>query len=139
MGHQLPEMPFITMLYVLLNCSDGTVTFARAGHPHPMHLPREGQPSFWACEGGGLLGVFVTQYREQTQTLRAGDKLLLYTDGLETGTGESGGGETIKLLKACALEHRALPIQEYVPRVANDLLAQVKQADDFTLLGVEMG
>lgn len=139
MGQQLPELPFITMVYVLLNCSDGTLTFARAGHPHPLHLPTAGDPSLWACEGGGLLGIFVTQYREQKHVLRAGDKLLLYTDGLDTGAGDSGGGETTKLLKACAVQHRALPIHEYVPRVANELLAQVKQADDFTLLGVEMG
>jgi sigma-B regulation protein RsbU (phosphoserine phosphatase) len=137
-GQQLPEMPFITMLYALLNCRDGTLRFARAGHPYPLYVPREGEPALWMGHAGGLLGVFVTEYRDQEQQLRPGDKLLLYTDGLDTG-GSDSGGETKRLLWDSAQQHRSLPIHEHVPRVAAEVLAQVKQADDFTLLGVEMG
>jgi phosphoserine phosphatase RsbU/P len=137
-AQQLPEMPFITMLYVLLNTRDGTLTYARAGHPYPLHVPGAGEPSLWTGHAGGLLGVFATNYRDETRRLQPGDKLLIYTDGLDTGASDSGG-ETKRLLWNSAEQHRGLPIHEYVPRVANEVLGQVKQADDFTLLGLEWG
>ncbi len=136
-AQQLPEMPFITMLYVLLNTRDGTLTYARAGHPYPLHVPSEGEPALWTGHAGGLLGVFATNYRDETRQLKPGDKLLIYTDGLDTGASDSGG-ETKRLLWNCAEQHRGLPIHEYVPRVAGEVLGQVKQADDFTLLGLEL-
>lgn len=136
-AQQLPEMPFITMLYVLLNTRDGTLTYARAGHPYPLHVPGEGEPSLWTGHAGGLLGVFATNYRDETHRLQPGDKLLIYTDGLDTGASDSGG-ETKRLLWNCAEQHRGLPIHEYVPRVSAEVLTQVKQADDFTLLGLEV-
>jgi phosphoserine phosphatase RsbU/P len=136
-AQQLPEMPFITMLYVLLNTRDGSLSYARAGHPYPFHVPEQGEPSVWTGHAGGLLGVFATNYRDESHRLQSGDKLLIYTDGLDTGTSDSGG-ETKRLLWNAAEQHRGLPIQEYVPRVAAEVLSQVKQADDFTLLGVEL-
>jgi sigma-B regulation protein RsbU (phosphoserine phosphatase) len=136
LDQKLPEIPFITMIYVLLNCRDGTLQFARAGHPHPLHVPHEGDVQSWPAEGG-LLGVFVTEFRNQDRRLQTGDKLLLYTDGLDTGASDAVG-ETIGQLQANAAQHQHLPIEEYVPRVAQEVLSQVRQADDFTLLGVEM-
>src|SRR4029078_12258138 len=43
MAHGLAELPFITMVYGLLNCRDGRLAFARAAHPHPVYLPRAGE------------------------------------------------------------------------------------------------
>src|SRR5262249_54655353 len=40
----LSENPFITMAYVLFNMRDGTLQFARAGHPCPLYVPRQGPP-----------------------------------------------------------------------------------------------
>jgi sigma-B regulation protein RsbU (phosphoserine phosphatase) len=131
----LPEVPFITMLYVLLNFRDGTLRFARAGHPHPLHVPRAGDLTLWPGEGG-LLGVFVANFREQAHRLELGDKLLLYTDGLG-GDPTENGGRVNEHLHSCADRFRSLPIEEYVPRLAHELLSQVEKTDDFTLLGVE--
>src|SRR5262249_19611318 len=47
----LSEAPFITMVYALLDHRPGTLQFARAGHPHPLYLPREGPPQLWRVEG----------------------------------------------------------------------------------------
>jgi sigma-B regulation protein RsbU (phosphoserine phosphatase) len=133
---ELAESPFITMVYLLLNWRSGTLHFARAGHPYPLYVPREGEPQLWKVDGT-LLGVFETQYVVQSRALQPGDKVLLYTDGTDTvePDGEPVGRDT---LLASAAKHRALPIQEFVDQLSQDLLAQTKQPDDLTLLGLEM-
>src|ERR1043166_4911798 len=62
----IPDLPFITMAYVILNFTDGTLQFSRAGHPYPLYIPKEGPPALWQMEGS-LLGVFDTKYRLQSQ------------------------------------------------------------------------
>src|SRR4051794_22554360 len=36
-AQELADLPFITMVYGLLDCRDGRLQFARAGHPHPLY------------------------------------------------------------------------------------------------------
>jgi sigma-B regulation protein RsbU (phosphoserine phosphatase) len=132
----LAETPFITMAYLLLNWQTGVVQVSRAGHPYPLHVPRDGPPTLWPMEGS-LLGVFETRYRLQTHQLQPGDKLLLYTDGMDAA---SFGSQAVGLpsLLAAAEQYRRLPIDELVGRLAADLFTQTRQNDDLTVLGVEM-
>src|SRR5438445_13846268 len=97
----LAENPFITMIYGLLNFRDGRLRFARAGHPHPVYLPRQGEPQTWQVSGS-LLGVFETDFPLQTRELRPGDKRLLCTDGWDTGSLTGAPAGTEKLLAAAA-------------------------------------
>src|SRR5262249_26083696 len=77
----LSENPFITMVYFLFNHQTGTLSFARSGHPYPLYLPASGEPCLWQVTGS-LLGVFETDFPMQTMTLKPGDKVVLYTDGV---------------------------------------------------------
>src|SRR5262249_23339432 len=97
---RLPEVPFITMLYCLFNFREGTLRFARAGHPHPLFVPRSGEIQLWPGNGG-LLGVFATEFHERTEHLQPGDKVILYTDGLDTVQSE-GPTKVAAALSACA-------------------------------------
>ena len=130
----LAELPFITMIYGLLDCRTGQLQFARAAHPHPLHLPSEGAPGQWQS-AGTLLGIFEAEYPTEKRELRPGDKLVIYTDGLPAS--ENAVGPPLPLVRA-ACEHRDLPIQLFVERVSTDVLAGQPQTDEFTLLGVEM-
>jgi sigma-B regulation protein RsbU (phosphoserine phosphatase) len=133
---QIPDLPFITMIYVLFNHVTGTLQFSRAGHPYPLYVPKNGKPTLWQVEGS-LLGVFETRFHLQTHELKPGDKLLLYTDGMDAASfGEQPVG--LASLLAAAEEHRALPIDEMVERLASDLFAQTRQSDDLTVFGLEM-
>lgn len=133
---QIPDLPFITMVYVLFNYLDGTLQFARAGHPYPLYLPKEGKPILAQIEGG-LLGVFETKYRLQTHQLKPGDKFLLYTDGMDGASFEQHPVGLASLL-AAAEKFRTLPIDEMLERLASDLFTQTRQADDLTVFGMEM-
>jgi serine phosphatase RsbU (regulator of sigma subunit) len=130
----LAELPFITMVYGLLDCRDGDLRFARAANPYPLYLPHDGPPEQWQSQGT-LLGIFEAEYPAQRRCLHPGDRLLLYTDGMPHD--EAVTGPPAPLIRAVT-EHRELPITAFVERLTTDLLAGQAQADDFTLLGVEM-
>ena len=133
---QLSDTPFITMAYGLFNHRDGVLRFARAGHPYPLLIPREGDLDWWQQEGL-LLGVVDATFPTHTYQLRPGDKVLLYSDGVDTAVFE-GGPPGSESLRVCAERHRDLAVQQFLPRLARDLFGGDPQPDDLTLLALEM-
>jgi sigma-B regulation protein RsbU (phosphoserine phosphatase) len=133
---QLSEHPFITIAYALFNHHDGTFSFARAGHPYPLYLPRTGELQLWRQEGL-LLGVVDAKYPARTHHLQTGDKVLLYSDGIDSATFDGQPPGTPSLL-ACAERHRGLPAQAFVDQLARDLFAESPRPDDLTLLALEV-
>ena len=132
---QLSEQPFITMVYGLFNHIDGTLQFSRAGHPYPLYVPKEGEPRLWKQEGL-LLGVHDAKYPCGSHHLAMGDKLLFYTDGVDSARFEDNEPGTDSLV-ACAARHRELPVQEFIARLTRDLFGSGPQEDDLTLLALE--
>jgi sigma-B regulation protein RsbU (phosphoserine phosphatase) len=135
-GQALSENPFITMAYGLLNFTNGNLTLARAGHPYPLLVDQGGQAELLQSNGS-LLGIFEAAFPNQTRGLRAGDKLLFYSDGIDAGRfGDNTAG--LASLKACAARHHDQPIQDFVNLLARDLFQHGPPTDDLTLLGLEM-
>jgi sigma-B regulation protein RsbU (phosphoserine phosphatase) len=128
----LPEPPFVTMVFVQLNCRDGTLTFARAAHPHPLYVPVEGEPTYWHA-AGTLLGVFESEFPVQQKQLMPGDRLILFSDGVHPPT--TGPGSLHDPLVESAKRHRHLTVQPFVDSVSRDLLEESRHPEDFTLLG----
>ena len=135
-GQELSESPFITMVYGLFNHEEGVLHFARAGHPYPLYLPRDGDLQLWRQEGL-LLGVVEGRFPARSHRLRPGDKVLFYSDGIDTARLEGQEPGTPSLL-ACAARHRTLPAQEFVDRLALDLFDGSARPDDLTLLALEL-
>jgi sigma-B regulation protein RsbU (phosphoserine phosphatase) len=132
----MSDHPFITMVYLLFNHRERTLRFARAGHPHPVYVPRDGEPRLWQVEGS-LLGVFETTFPVQAHSLQPGDKVLLYTDGID-GDHLDGPLPGRDKLLAAAARHRTLPVQGFIDHLARDLLVSTDHPDDLTLLGLEV-
>src|SRR5262249_14131215 len=122
--------------YALYNMKERTLHFSRAGHPYPLYVPRSGPPQLWQVEGS-LLGVFDTEYRLRTHALEPGDKLVLYTDGMDSAGFESPPPRGARL-PAAAEPSRRLPIDDFLERLAEDLFSQTEQSDDLTILGLEV-
>ena len=95
----LSESPFITMVYGLFNHKEGVMSIARAGHPYPLYIPAGGEPQLWQQEGL-LLGVVDAQYPARSYKLNPGDKLLIYTDGIDYAVFEGNEPGTDSLM-AC--------------------------------------
>jgi len=132
----LADNPFITMIYGVFNHHERTLRYSRAGHPFPLYVPADGEPQLWKGEGT-LLGIVDTHYELQTQTVRPGDKILFYTDGLDSCTFENNPAGKESLL-ACAARYRAKPAADFIERLSADLIPQPDQPDDLTLLALEV-
>lgn len=135
------EGRFATMAYVVLD-QGGTLTSCSAGH-NPAVLLRANGAIERPDKGGLVLGAFDTaSYEEEAITLKTGDALILFSDGVtdaENTKGEQYGEE--RLLEALAGCERLKP-DEVLERV----LASVQRfsgdqppADDVTVLVIRYG
>lgn len=78
---------FMTMFYAILDPSSGEMVYACAGHPFPLIRQADGT-LVELGEGALPLGLKKKgEYRCATVSLRAGETLVLYSDGLPEATG----------------------------------------------------
>jgi sigma-B regulation protein RsbU (phosphoserine phosphatase) len=129
---------FITAFYGLLDGSSNRLVFTNAGHNAPVLARRDG-PWLRLGEGGVPLGLFPDwNYGRGEVQLAAGDRLVLFTDGMtevSSADGEEFGEE--RLVKVL-LENRHLSAGELQERI----LAEVAKfsggrfEDDATLVVV---
>jgi sigma-B regulation protein RsbU (phosphoserine phosphatase) len=131
----LSENPFVTMVYGMLDHRSLELSLARAGHPYPLRIPARGPIEELKAEGT-LLGVFETEYETDRFQLQPGDRVLIYTDGID-GTVYGDHREGLESLMASIEHHRHLPIQELIDRVYGDLFPTAQHDDDLTLFGFE--
>jgi serine phosphatase RsbU (regulator of sigma subunit)/DNA-binding response OmpR family regulator/anti-sigma regulatory factor (Ser/Thr protein kinase) len=96
--HQLDRVVLATMgpgmiatvLFLVIDAAEGTVTLARAGHPPPVLRSADGDVRYLETEGTLPLGVDDRiSAGEARYPIAAGDTLLLFTDGLVERRGES--------------------------------------------------
>jgi sigma-B regulation protein RsbU (phosphoserine phosphatase) len=77
-----PLRKFITCFYSELDLATRKLTFTNAGHNPPMLVRRDGE-CVRLDEGGRVIGAFCdSTFTEREIQLHAGDKLLLFTDGV---------------------------------------------------------
>jgi PAS domain S-box-containing protein len=117
------------------------LTITLAGHPQPLHVSATGSASLLG-EPGTLLGVIdPIEINEVQAELRAGETLLLYTDGLtEAGASASGcelGEERLLELGAIAPQLSLDDFLQTVERTARDH-ADGKLRDDIALIALRL-
>jgi sigma-B regulation protein RsbU (phosphoserine phosphatase) len=86
-----PTGLFVTVLCGILDLDTGRFTFANAGHEPPiLARPGDAEPS-WVEGGGPLLGMFARlDLTANEVVIGAGERLLLYTDGITDAQAPSG-------------------------------------------------
>jgi phosphoserine phosphatase RsbU/P len=86
----MPANKFISFFYGVLDGESRKLTFCNAGHNPPL-LVRTNGTSCELAASGAILGQFANwQYSQTELELSAGDKLLLFTDGLVEAFNENG-------------------------------------------------
>jgi sigma-B regulation protein RsbU (phosphoserine phosphatase) len=131
---------FFTMLYGVLDTDTGQFTYAAAGHPGPV-LMKKGQPPCIIPTHSYPIGVSAdAKYKSETIRLEAGDKLILYTDGVveALSSRDIPFGEE-RFLKTLAL-NQAEPIDGCLDAVMKSLenwACHVNLRDDLSLIGIE--
>jgi sigma-B regulation protein RsbU (phosphoserine phosphatase) len=133
---------FVSMFYGELE-RHGAFIYVNAGHPPPYYVPAEGEPRA-LDEGGTVLGPIAdATYERGFVTLRPGDLLVLYTDGVTETRGrnaEDGWEEYgVERLLTAVRAHREEPAKAIIEAVFEDLARfslDRPAADDRTLVVV---
>jgi serine phosphatase RsbU (regulator of sigma subunit) len=90
LADQPGELLMTTLVYLVIDPAERTVTWSCAGHPRPLLLPAGGAPAFLAGGHGPPLGADPShRFTAAHTTAGPGDRLLLYTDGAVERRGES--------------------------------------------------
>jgi sigma-B regulation protein RsbU (phosphoserine phosphatase) len=140
MEQNLSAATFATALYGTINVETLQLTFARGGHPHPILLRANGQLEPLTSDGG-LLGVFPGEkFDERIVQLAQGDRLLLFTDGIEVIFSDDIEANKQRWRDEL-YARRSLPAGELL-REFSDLIAQecgsLSPKDDLTIVILEV-
>jgi serine phosphatase RsbU (regulator of sigma subunit) len=139
-GQHLSHATFATAIYGLINTETLELTFARGGHPAPLLLRANGSIEELKAEGS-LLGIFEDEKFDECKVLLApGDRLFLFTDGVEVAFSETDSSnpalwqeelERLKHLSTDAL------LADYVKRL-EERSGSLSPKDDLTIIAMDI-
>ena len=116
-----PLNKFITCFYGMLDVKSRLLTFTNAGHNPPLLVRRNGD-----CvrleDGGPVLGGFLDSVYEECEiSLHAGDRLLLFTDGLTEARNANGEEFGEERLRDLLIGSRNLSAADLQVRILNEV------------------
>ena len=138
---------FFTINYFILNTSNGNLNYANAGHPKPLILRKNGTLEELESTGPpiGIRSLNLSDDRitfdEEQAQVSAGDKVILYTDGLVEYFNEHEEFYGNDRFYSRLLELNGAAIKDIINESIKSLKAfgkDKKPADDITLLGFEL-
>jgi sigma-B regulation protein RsbU (phosphoserine phosphatase) len=83
-----PAGKFVTLVYAVLDPLSLTLTFASAGHLHPLLVDEDGA-RFLDTERGLPLGLSCGDYSQSTVALSSGSRLVFYSDGISEASNQT--------------------------------------------------
>jgi sigma-B regulation protein RsbU (phosphoserine phosphatase) len=137
---------FVTAFYAVVDAATGTIRFANASHPPPLHV-RRGENPVRLLGGRAVRHPFAlgvardSAYPTEEATLRPGDFILLYTDGLcDLGEGKDLSPDDPKFLQIAqeCSPLRGMPFLDALLAKARDFSGREDFADDVCLVGIEL-
>jgi sigma-B regulation protein RsbU (phosphoserine phosphatase) len=126
---------YVTFLYGILDGKARTFQYCNAGHLYPILITRGFVQT--PDSGGAVLGVFPGwNYEDSTIELKAGDRLLLFTDGITEASDATGKEYEETNIAAFAVAHATLPAKDLNSRLLAHVTAFCNGhfRDDATLL-----
>jgi phosphoserine phosphatase RsbU/P len=136
---------YATAVYVYLDEKKRLLCYSSGGHPPPLLWRRATGALLRLNEGGLLLGVRSGEaYPQADFPLQAGDRLLIYTDGLVEAADSEGLEFGDVRLEDFIGKHQNLPVDEFAEHLLQEVLAwpgnrnQLGQADDITFVVVDV-
>ncbi len=132
---------FVTAFYGVLHRPSGRLTYVRAAQDHPLLL-RPGQQPVELPGGGRFLGMIADlSLQEEVATLRPGDCLLLYSDGVTDAHNEQeerfGLARLKRTFQSCQGQGAESRLKQLAAAI-NQWRGQASAFDDLTMLLVEV-
>jgi sigma-B regulation protein RsbU (phosphoserine phosphatase) len=115
---------YATACYMVFDASSGTLRFANAGHPVPLHFPPGEDSAQWLMDDFSLRGPALAiaegaEYQTMERTIQPGSTVVMYTDGLyemESPDGEEFGEDR---LLSTAVRAGGLPLEKLFPALTD--------------------
>lgn len=131
---------FVTVICGFLNYKTGHLLYSNAAHNKPVLIRAGSKPEWLDLPSGFLLGPMMgTRYETREIYLHPGDRLLLFTDGVDEAVNVNQEFYTKQRILDTVEESQANTAEEMV----KDVMASVRnfaegapQSDDITLLGI---
>ncbi|NJN45738.1 MAG: serine/threonine-protein phosphatase [Candidatus Competibacteraceae bacterium] len=131
---------FVTTFYGVLDPESGEIVYANGGHLHPYRMTADGDLEPLQGTGGIALGVMDGMpFKQSTITLAAGDRLLLYTDGVTEGIDmnqQEYGVERLEDTLRASTEQDIVQLTKTVIASVIDFAGQEPQFDDITVMAL---
>ena len=128
---------FATLFLALLDANNHTLTYVNAGHNSPLLVRNDGTIEY--IEATGMpIGVFDgVGWESRTVTLAAGDRLLVFTDGIPEAINAAEDFYSDERLEKFTVDHRAEPSDVFATALINDVsqfVGDAPRSDDITLV-----
>lgn len=132
---------YFTIVYGVLDVEKRQLTYTAAGHPGPIHITASGSAKMYDSTGLPIGMLSGREYQEQTVDLQAGDRLLLFTDGiteaLDERENEFGKVRLLEALEQTRDAPLAVTLERVVERV-REWQGGEASLDDLSLLGAQI-
>lgn len=136
---------FVTLFYTVYNAITRELTFGSAGHNEQFVYRHDSKEIEELHTNGRPLGVIDSElhgkFGQGKTYLRAGDVLILYTDGVIEAINEKGEEFGVEKFKEIIRENHLLTADQMVKRIyreVQDFAGNEPQFDDFTLMVVKV-
>lgn len=136
-----PIDKFITAVYGELDTETHTFNYVNAGHNNPYLLNVNGHKLTKLNVGGVMLGIMdPVEFRGDSVTLKEGEKLILFSDGIPEARNTEGEFFSDEAFEAWLLEHKYLSPSQMMMNLLKTIETFSKgepQSDDITLIIIE--
>jgi sigma-B regulation protein RsbU (phosphoserine phosphatase) len=132
---------YLTILYGIYDIRTRLFKYASTGHPPPIYVPVDGDATILPGEGFPVGFVAGAKYEEHRITLRPGDRLYLYSDGIIEALNrydeDFGAGRLVKTIQ----KYRHAPLQETLSEILksmNQWADNTNLQDDVSMLATQV-
>jgi sigma-B regulation protein RsbU (phosphoserine phosphatase) len=128
---------FATVFLAVLDANNHTLTYVNAGHNSPLLVRSDG--TYELIDATGMpIGVFDgAAWEARTVTLAAGDRLLVFTDGIPEAINAAEDFYSDERLEKFAVDHRTTPPDAFATALIGDVsnfVGDAPRSDDITLM-----
>jgi|GEM_PF-6117582 len=114
---------FITVIYLYIDLETRKITYSIAGHPAPIVLSRRKNTDGFLSTGSIPMGIrHDVTFPSRNMDLAAGDRIILYTDGLTESAGHRGELFGTARLSNLLRESLELPVEQAADRILSAVM-----------------
>jgi sigma-B regulation protein RsbU (phosphoserine phosphatase) len=131
---------FFTMIYGILEVPSLRLRYVSAGHPSMLLAHPERNPESLPSTGPPIGVIGDAEFEEKVVALQAGDRILLYSDGITEASNQTGEMFGAARLHRMIWDAAAIPPEELLQNILKEVLSWSYDgpSDDLSLLILEI-